>query len=95
MYRGKDCVEKFVENIEDEVKLLYASFPQQPMTELIDVTKKEHETARKCHIGCKEFNEPENTGKRSLSLQRLISQSNPKQLQPEISNKRLYSHCVS
>ena len=27
MYRGKDCVEKFVEYIEDEVKRLYATFP--------------------------------------------------------------------
>ena len=28
MYRGKDCVEKFVECIEEEVKRLYATFPQ-------------------------------------------------------------------
>ena len=26
MYRGKDCVEKFIEHIEDEVKLLYTTF---------------------------------------------------------------------
>ena len=31
MYRGKDCVEKFVEYIEDEVKRLYATFPQKPI----------------------------------------------------------------
>ena len=31
MYRGKDCVEKFIKHIEDEVKRLYATFPQQPM----------------------------------------------------------------
>ena len=31
MYRGKDCVEKFVKYIEEEVKRLYATFPQQPM----------------------------------------------------------------
>ena len=42
MYRGKDYVEKFVENIEDEVKQLYATFPQQPMIELTDILKKEH-----------------------------------------------------
>ena len=29
MYWGKDCVEKFVEHIEEEVKRLYATFPQQ------------------------------------------------------------------
>ena len=28
MYRGKDCVEKFVEYIEEKVKQLYATFPQ-------------------------------------------------------------------
>ena len=28
MYRGKDCVEKFVEYIQEEVKRLHATFPQ-------------------------------------------------------------------
>ena len=59
MYRGKDCVEKFIEHIEDEVKRLYAAFPQQPMIELTDVLKREHETAKKFHICLKEFNDPE------------------------------------
>ena len=45
MYFGKDCVEKFIERIEDEVKQLHATFPQQPMTELTDVLKKEHKAA--------------------------------------------------
>ena len=31
MYQGKDCVEKFVEYIEEEVKRLYKTFPQQPL----------------------------------------------------------------
>ena len=31
MYRGKECVEKFVEHIDEEVKLLYATFPRKPM----------------------------------------------------------------
>ena len=39
MYRGKDCVEKFVEYIEEEVKRLYETFPRQPMTKLTDVLK--------------------------------------------------------
>ena len=65
MYRGKDCVEKFVEYIEEEVKLLYATFPQQPMTKLTDVLKREHEAAEKCHICLKEFNDPNNKKVRS------------------------------
>ena len=28
---GKDCVEKFIEHIEDEIQRLYATFLQQPM----------------------------------------------------------------
>ena len=59
MYRVKDCVEKFIEHTEDEVKRLYATFPQQPMTELNDVLKREHEAVEKCHICLKEFNNPE------------------------------------
>ena len=37
LHRGKDCVKKFTKHIEDEVKWLYATFSQQPMTELADV----------------------------------------------------------
>lgn len=47
MCRGKDCVEKFVEHVEDEVKRLYETFPQHPMTELTHVLKTEHEAAEK------------------------------------------------
>ena len=60
MYRGKYCVEKFVEYIEEGVRRLYATFPQQPMTGLTDVLKREHKAAGKCHICLKEFNEPKN-----------------------------------
>ena len=56
MYRGKDCVEKFVEHIEEEVKRLHATFPQQPMIKLTDVLKREHAAAEKSHICLKEFN---------------------------------------
>ena len=45
MYRGEDCVEKFVEYIEEEVKRLYETFPQQPMINLTDVLKRKHEAA--------------------------------------------------
>ena len=51
-------MEKFEEYIEEEVKRLYATFPQQPMTRLIDESKREHEAAEKCHICLKEFNDP-------------------------------------
>ena len=60
MYRGKDCVEKFVEYIKEEVRRLYEKFPQQFMTELPDALKREHEAAEKCNICLKEFNDPKN-----------------------------------
>ena len=60
MYQGKDCVEKFVEYIEEEAKWLYATFPQQPMIELSDVLKREYKAAEMCHICIKEFNDPQN-----------------------------------
>ena len=60
MYRCKDCVEKILEYIEEEVKRLYETFPRQPMTKPTDESKREHETAEKCHICLKEFNDPRN-----------------------------------
>ena len=54
MYRGKDCVEKFAEYIEEDVQWFYEAFPRQPMTRLNDVQKREHEAAEKCHICLKE-----------------------------------------
>ena len=60
MYRGNDCVEKFIEYIKEEVKRLYEKFPRKPMTELTDALKREHEAAKKCHICLKEFNDPKN-----------------------------------
>ena len=50
MYRDKDYVEKFVEYIEEEVRQLYATFPQQPMRRLTDALKRGHRGAEKCHI---------------------------------------------
>ena len=60
IYRREDCVEKFVEYIEEEVKRLYETFPRQPMTKPTDESKREHEAAEKCHICLKEFNDPRN-----------------------------------
>lgn len=50
MYHDKDCVEKFPERNDDKIKQLYPLFLQQPITELTDVLKREHEAAEKCHI---------------------------------------------
>ena len=36
IYRGKDCVEKFIEYLDEEVKRLYSIFPQQSMIGLTD-----------------------------------------------------------
>ena len=73
MYCGEDCVETFIEHIEDEIKRLCATFSQEPMTELTDVLKTEHKTAEKCHISLKEFDNPENRRvKKSLPLQGFI-----------------------
>ena len=60
MYQDKDCVEQFVEYIEEEVKWLYATFPQQPMAELTDALKRNHKASEKSHICLKEFNDPKN-----------------------------------
>ena len=62
MCQSKDCVEKFVEYIEEEVRRRYATFPQQPMAGLTDVLKREQkaEAAEYCHICLKEFNDPKN-----------------------------------
>ena len=50
MYQGKDCMEKFVEYIEEEVRRLYETFPQQPMIRLTDVQTREHEAAEVSHL---------------------------------------------
>ena len=60
MYRGKECVEKFVEYTEEEVKRLYTTFPRQPITKLTDVLKREHEAAEKSHICLKESVDQQN-----------------------------------
>ena len=45
MYRGRDCVEKFVEYIQEGVKWMYAIFSEKPMIELTDALKREHKAA--------------------------------------------------
>ena len=53
-------MEKFVEHIEEKVKLLYETFPRQPMTKITDVLKRDREAAEMCHICLKVFNDPRN-----------------------------------
>ena len=60
MYRVKDCVERFVEYIQEEVKRLYSTFPLQLMTRFTDLLKREHEAAEKCRISLKDFNDTRN-----------------------------------
>ena len=50
MYYGEDCVGMFLRHIQDELKQLYPTFPQEPMSEITNVLKREHEIAGKYHI---------------------------------------------
>ena len=50
MYRGKDCLEEFVEYIEEEVKQLYETFPRQPMTKLTELLKRERDKRKVSHL---------------------------------------------
>lgn len=50
MYRGKNCVEMSVQQMEYSVKWLYEMFPQQPVTKLTDVLKRERKAGEQCHI---------------------------------------------
>ena len=59
-YRGRDCVERFVNHIEKEAKRLYLSFPQQPMIALTEEEQREYNEAAECHICMKPFYDPKN-----------------------------------
>ena len=60
MYHGKDHIENFIEDIEDEAKQLYTTLLHSPISELTDVLEKEQQAAKKCHICLKELNNPKN-----------------------------------
>ena len=80
MHYSKDCEVKFTEHIGDEVKRLYATFPHQPMTELTDVLKGEHETAENVTSVLKGFitlrQQTTTTTSVLMSLSRLAGVSN-------------------
>ena len=63
IYRGKDCVEKFINHIEKEAKRLYEIFPQQPMIPLAEDEQREHYEATECHICLRPFDDPKNNRK--------------------------------
>ncbi|XP_057308119.1 uncharacterized protein LOC130646005 [Hydractinia symbiolongicarpus] len=63
VYRGEDCVTRFVNYLEDEVKRLYYTYPQKPMKPLTEAERKRHDEASKCHICRKPFDGCENIRK--------------------------------
>ena len=56
LYRGKDCVEKFCNQIKREAHRLYHMFPEKPMDLLTKKQWKQYERASRCHICFKPFN---------------------------------------
>ncbi|XP_057302648.1 uncharacterized protein LOC130636817 [Hydractinia symbiolongicarpus] len=56
VYRDEDCVTRFVNHLEDEVKRLYATFPRKPMLPLTEEQRNEYNAADTCHICMKPFN---------------------------------------
>ena len=57
LYRGKDCVKKFCNNITGEAHRLYKSCPEMPMETLIKKQWKDYKKASSCHICLKPFKE--------------------------------------
>ena len=59
LYRGEDCVEKFCEYVLNEPKRLYDMFPSKSMKKLTSEQWRDYNTAEKCHICMKPFEEEE------------------------------------
>ncbi|XP_057310676.1 uncharacterized protein LOC130648652 [Hydractinia symbiolongicarpus] len=57
VFRGKECVTRFVDHLEDEVKRLYSIYPQKDMLLLTEILKKDHDSATSCHISMKPFDD--------------------------------------
>ena len=57
VYRGKDCVEKFISYIQDEACRLYGLFPQKPIDKLTKKEWKSFNDSKTCHICLKDFND--------------------------------------
>ena len=99
MYHGKNCVEKFIEHIEKEIKRLYAILSHQLITKLTGVLKREHEAAEKCHICLKEFNNPEDRKVRDHCrgnhCQRVYIEEQPTTIATLNTDTRPHTYCVS
>ena len=85
VYHVNDCVDKFIEQKEDEVKQFYITIRQQPVVKLNNALKREHEAGEECNTCLKVFNNPEN---------RMVRRTLPA-LQPKIPNTRIHPHFVS
>ena len=59
MYEVRLCV-KVCRIHRRKDKAAYGTFPEQPMIELTDVSKKLRKAAERCYICLKEFNDPHN-----------------------------------
>ena len=57
LYRGKDCVKKFCHHVIGEVRRLYQSFPEKPMTPLTPKEMDRYKKSERCHICFKPFKE--------------------------------------
>ena len=58
-YRGKDCVERFIDHIKAEAKRLHRLFPEQLMLLMTEMLKRDYENVSTCHICLKPFDNPE------------------------------------
>ena len=57
LYRGKDCVRKFCDDIIGEARSLYHSFPEKPMEPLTKAQWKDYKRTNSCLICFKPFRE--------------------------------------
>ena len=57
LHRGKDCVEKFCDHIDEKAKRLYHTFLEKPMEPLTNKQWKRYKRASKCHVCYKLFEE--------------------------------------
>ena len=57
IYRGKDCVKKFRNNVKGEAHRLYHAFPEKPMDPLTKKQWEKYKKVSRCHIGFKPFTE--------------------------------------
>ena len=57
LYRGKDCIKKFCDQVIGEARRLYQSFPEKPMTPLTPKEMDRYNRSERCHICFKSFKE--------------------------------------